>query len=69
MMHWTSQYSPPGPGPTLPLAGQGPLPHGHGISLDRDPLLVTSGGHNWRSVQACSLKDPPSHTLMASSGY
>ena len=27
--------------------------------LYRPPQLVTSGGQDWRSIQTCSLKDPP----------
>ena len=33
---------------------------GHGTSgpSPHPPLLVTSGGHQWRCVQICSLQDP-----------
>ena len=37
MMHWTTLYRDPPPTPPLPR---------HGTSLDRHPLLVTSGGHH-----------------------
>ena len=57
---------PPGPGPTPPR---------HGIW---DTLLVTSGDHHWRPVQACSLLDistgtdiwwPPKQVRLVRWGY
>ena len=41
---WHGDLPPPSPGP-------------HGTPPQ---LLVTSGGHHWRSVQTCSLEDPHS---------
>ena len=46
-----------------------PLPHGQGppdpILL---PLLVTSGGQDWGSVQTCSLEKTPSPRYLVASG-
>ena len=53
-------------------------PPGYGSSKYRDALLVASGGHHSRSVQTCSLQDPPpywyvvaieAHTVGASGRY
>ena len=46
MMHWTSLYR--DPSRTLP-------------PYIRPPIPVTSGGHQQRPVQTCSLQDPSSH--------
>ena len=58
MMYWTSLYRNP------PLALQ--LPTHAGSHQTRTPspgpsfpLLVTSGGPDWRLVQTCSLDEPP----------
>ena len=42
-----------------------PHPPGHHTC---DPLLVTSGGHRWRSVQTCSFEDYPHSPFLASGG-
>ena len=50
----------------IDFAIQGPKPQPrlfwlpeHGILTVHNPLIVTSGGHDWRPVQTCSLEDPP----------
>ena len=41
-------------------------PHCTRITAQGSPLLVTSGGQDWRSVQTCSLEDP---LVLTSVGY
>ena len=65
MMHWTSLYRLPGPGPLLDIRYMAPSPVPSTSDIDPPgpgPLLMTSGGHHWRPVQTCSLEDPPTGT-------
>ena len=58
MMHWDM-------GPTPP-----PPQDSRHVAYPSLPLLLTSGGHHWRSVQTCSLvhlPPPPSPPLLTSS--
>ena len=42
----------------------GPHPPGH---QTWDPLIVTSGGDHWRSVQTCLFEDPQEQHLAVAS--
>ena len=59
MVHWTPPPRGPSPGPVPPNMGPEDLPT-QTQSQDPQPtsLLVTSGGHHWKSVQTCSLQNP-----------
>ena len=62
--HWTSLFRDPPPPPssalvhsTWDLTAQEPL--WTWVITVQGPLLVTSGGQDWRPVQTCSLEDNP----------
>ena len=38
-------------------------------TLSPSPLIVTSGGQDWRSVQTCTLEDPPAPLLLTSGSW
>ena len=54
------------------LTVQGILPQTWDLTVQAPSPLVTSGGHQWKPVQTCSLQDPlvpPAPLVLTSGGY